>query len=539
MMYKLLVADDDAVIRQGIVRSFDWESLNCTIVGEADNGATALELIETLSPDIVICDIQMPVLDGVHIARKIREMQYDMKIIFVTGYEEFEYAREAVKNWVFDYILKPVDAELLKSAVEGARNALELSRRVREENEKFRSGLESFKPALRESFILQLIREQLVDRGEVAEKAAFFDMSRDYYQLILIELDNSGDKLGTMGEYERQLLLFTIKNLIGAASGSQGAGYIVDTDVNRMALLLAADEIGNSIPMMDEAIGVCRSSLGVSLSCGLSEWFVDLAETGHYYRQAVNAVAHKFYLGAGSVTHIQDLHRMQLPAGSGPDYAAAVKTLIRQLNADNVDGLAGQAAKLLESVFKLEDNAQRNIDSDKSVAIDFMACMARELESAGFDSFPLLAAQQAYAQILRFETLDDIVRYVGELLPAIVSANEKQRNQSYHLVVERAVEFINANYTQNIALNDVAAHVHMNASYLSRIIKKITGSNFVDILLQARIEQAKVLLRQIHYKTYEVAELVGIPDSKYFSSVFKRETGLTPTEYRHGQKGRS
>lgn len=540
-MYRVLIVDDAVNARRGLIEGFDWAAVNCEVAGEAENGQTALRLIDELLPDIVVCDIDMPGQSGIHVAQVVKEKDNDLKIIFVTGYDNFDYAKEAVSNRVFDYLLKPLDFALLRSAVEGACEALARARRLKEENERFRAGLESYKPVLRDNFILQLIKQQLTDGEDIALKAAFFGMQCSFYQLVMLEFDHYAENIVHLNEYERQLLFYTAKNLIGEIAGKYGSVYLVETDVNRLLLLLGTEETRNAVALMEEACAACKTNLNLSLSCGLSEWFADLADAAVACEQATAALASKFYLGVGSITHIYDLqsppYRQMNRPQQGGDFSTEMKKLFKRFNADDAPLLADGLADLFEAALGPATAAGEDAIRGKSLAIAFIATMIRELEQIGVNGAAIVEEEMSYALVLKLETLSDILAYIRELAQTMIRINEKQRNLSYSLAVDQAVAYINAHYAEELSLNDVAGAVHMNPSYLSRVIKKVTGANFVDILLRARMDRAKILLKRLDYKTYEVAERVGIPDSKYFSSVFKRETGLTPTEYRNRPPG--
>lgn len=530
-MLKVLIADDEPIIREGILHALDWELANCRVVGEADHGASAMSLLAELQPDIVICDIQMPGVDGIELARHIRENQLDMKIIFVTGYDEFSYASEAVKNNVSDFILKPVDSSILLQAVENAKQALIQARKMKRENAQFKWMLETHMPILRENFIKQLLLSQLANEEEIREKISFFDMAAACYQLMIFEIDNYGEVARNRSEYERLFCSFAVKNAILERFAPFGKAYVIEHELPRFVLLCGFGEATNSLSVIEHVAEHVQQQLHISLSCGLSGYFQDLANAGYYYKQARSAVSHKFYLGNNSIIHIDDIangSNMKSPGGNGKQ----LKQIVDLIKAGRRDQLKEHLVQLLDP----SDSPERELDityRTKCRVIELIVSVMKELEEIGIESFPILTEDQVYSRVLDCETLHDIVEYVHRLIANIIDSNRSNKNIHYNQVVDRAIEYINLYYYEDISLNDVAGFVHVNASYLSRIIKKVTGDNFVGILTKARIERAKSLLKEVNYKTYEVASMVGVQDSKYFSSLFKREVGLTPTEYRN------
>jgi len=533
-VYHVLVVDDEALIREGIIASIDWQAIDCRVAGEADNGASALEMIERVRPDIVICDIRMPGVDGVRVAETIKERNDEMKIIFVTGHDEFVYAREALRNRVFDYILKPVDGELLRKAVESAKQSLEQTRKAKEEAERFKQALEANKPAWRAAFIRQLLTGGRFDAAEIVEKIGFFGLKSEYYQVILLEIDKAAGAGRHGSEYERQFLFYSVREAIAGRLRHDGASYMEEIEESRFLCLLCMARPLDTLTVLEQASELCRRQYdGISLSCGLSDVYTDLSASHHAYKQALQALSNKFYLGNGSIIPYRELSEQIRPAQAADSYSAGIRTVLRRWT-EYADGQAeAELRRLLIAVIGHPDRAGADIHRSKCSAVEFVVCLLREFEAIGIEGFRIAADERAYARLLEAETLDDLVNAFGELVGRIVRWNESKRSSHYHLVVEKAVDFIVTHFAEEISLNDVATVVHMNASYLSRVIKKVTGANFVDILLKTRIERAKAHLKQPELKTYEIAAMVGIPDSKYFSSVFKKEVGQTPTEYRN------
>ena len=532
-MLKVLIVDDEAIIREGIAGALNWDELECRIVGEADHGAKALELLRLLEPDIVICDIRMPGIDGVELTKHIREQELDIQVIFVTGYDEFAYASEAVKHNVSDFILKPVDSAVLKQAVGKARDALVKSRRLEQDNERFKAMLETNKPILRENFIKRLAASQLTDRREITDKIRFFEMEAPLYQMVVFEIDNYNEMARRQSEYERLFVSFAVKHAIAEqlARRGRGKGDVVEYDAHRFLLLRGFDGDADPLADIEDMIPYIEQNMNISMSSGLSETFADLADAGHYYKQAHDAIAHKFYLGNSSIIHIGDIQTV-----ADTSCQRSYSTKFRQIVDLIKTGRPGQWSLHLQQLLSHRKSIGSLLDATyetKCAMIEFIVSLVKELEDVGMESFQILADDHVYSRILSCGTLDDITSYVDQLITKIIDSNTSNKNNHYNQVVDQAIAYISSQYDADISLQDVAGHVHVNASYLSRIIKKVTGDNFVDILTKTRIENAKQLLKEVNYKTYEVAAMVGIKDSKYFSSLFKKEVGLTPTEYRN------
>ncbi len=528
-MHKILLVDDEMNTRRHLRLLMDYEQEGCFVAGEAQNYEEALLQMERLHPEILLCDIEMPGKSGLDLAARVRKTAPGTRIIFLTGHDKFAYAQQAIQSGADEYILKPVDPTELRSALARTVCALERQKTLEEEHHLFRHMLETSKDELRERFLSQILFLPPAPK-EVERKIEFFNLVSARYQVAVLEV---GPYPGPeSSEYHHQSALYTLKNLLLDQLRPHMPAYLLEVGIDRYLAVLMPQPEEQVLSALEKAIGVVEDLLGLTVSCGVSECFSALERMRFYYYQAAKACSHTCYVGAHSVISYQNLAESLSQAPQKPDYSADAKQVAEYIRRAVV--LGGGLEQLLADILSGPAYRSRAVEEAKACYIEFTVTLFKTLELWALISPKDQAiTSDMYARIITLRTAEDVAKQLAQTVCRLVGANQDSNIRYFHCVVDEALAYIRETYPDNITLGDVAGRVHVNTSYLSRIIKKVTGKNFVDILLQARIAKARELLQDSSLKVYEVAERVGIPETKYFSSVFKKETGLTPTEYRN------
>ncbi len=528
-MHKILLVDDEVNTRRHLRALIDYEQEGCVVAGEAQNYEEALGQMERLHPEILLCDIEMPGKSGLELAAKVRQTAPGTRIIFLTGHDKFTYARQAIQSGADEYILKPVDSSELRSALARTVCALEKQKTLEEEHRLFRHMLETSKDELRERFLSQILFLPPASK-EVERKIEFFNLTSARYQVAVLEVRPRPEPEGS--EYSHQSALYTLKNLLLDHLRPRMPAYLLEVGIDRYLAVLLPQPEEQVLPALEEAVSVVEDLLELTISCGVSECFSALERMRFYYYQAAKACSHTCYVGVNSVISYQNLAESLSRVPPKPDYSADAKQVAEYIRGEAV--LGEGLNRLLAGILSGSAYRSRDVEEAKACYIEFAVTLFKALELWALISPKEQAAtSDIYARIITLRTAEDVAKQLAQTVCRLVDANQDSNTRYFHSVVDAALAYIREAYLDNITLGDVAGHVHVNTSYLSRIIKKVTGKNFVDILLQARIAKARELLQDNSLKVYEVAEGVGIPETKYFSSVFKKETGLTPTEYRN------
>lgn len=527
-MNKVLIVEDEWFTRNSLINAIDWKSVDCEVAADAEDGTQALELIKLHSPDIVVSDIKMDGMDGLELCEQISKYHPNIRVILVTGYSEFEYAQQALKQGVKDFILKPTDPEELLSAVKRITREIENNRKRQEEYGRLLTAVEENIPFLQERFILELANGKPFDEKELRQRQDFLQMNFSSFFLIALEIDNYEGFLEKYGERQRQVMKLMLRDIGLEVIIRYGSGYFIEKETNLYVIFVQCRDI---VGLTEELQQKIADVAEIPVSLGVSNPSSRMENLNAAYHQAVEALRQKFYVGHQCIVYYRDLKisegivRMVRPG----DLEGLVEHMMEHVKAGNREGALSGLDMLFGSLVELKPEKS---DYIKNIAFEIVILLQRLLLDMDEKPSDIFTDANFLAGISNCKVLNDIkdllensVRKAADL----IHARNKKLSQS---VVKKIIEYLNRNFDKDISLDDLGNIAYMNPKYVCRLIKKETGSNFSDILLEIRVEKAKELLRQPDLKTYEIAAKVGIEDSRYFSKVFKKYAGITPTEYR-------
>lgn len=501
-MFRMILADDEPVITKGIRMLVDWEELGIQIEACCDNGLDALHEILSRKPDLALLDISMPGRTGIEILKELHAAGADTKVIFISGFQEFSYARDALTYGAVDYLLKPIKREALLEAVgkclPGTRDAQQ--RIARAGRSVLNAGDEAYRAAMR------------ADAGSCAVAA-----------LTVLGLAEKEPM-------ERQLIAFSVLGRLERITREKGRGVAFQKKNELYLILEAAPGTGaeDSETYLRTLLGQVQTETGWTVGAVYSP---DTGETTQLPPLAMECrqKCQYFYFGQylpDTVLALSDavfperdlagLHALQARiAGQfvGQDQAVMWDTLreYEAACAAVADGNQDAAVFYLLSCLRAvtERMAELGIQTDSARMVDGMLEAARDTKS--------------YAGLLAlFEnTCRSLYAEVAEAL---------RKNDKKDIV--KATDYIKAHYKENLTLEVMAKQIHMNPFYFSSYFKKQTGRNFKDFLNAVRLNHALELLVGTDLRSYEIAEEVGFKDYRYFTELFSRAYGRTPTAYR-------
>lgn len=542
-MFKVLIIDDEPIIRQGLKNIINWKEFDCEVCGEAADGLKGLELLKTHMPDIIITDIRMPQIDGLTMISSIKDTVPYTKIIILTGYRNFEYIQEAIKLGAFDFILKPSKFEELTSTISRAVSALKLQKERIEENEKLKEQFEQNIPMLREKLLYDIIYGININKSEINAKMDLFRLKINRFVLVVIESD---DEVKEVDQYGKHLYQFGIINIFNDVFSDTFEVTNITLDNKRIAFIVQPlidtnDYISFIYDKCAYLQNLIQNCFGFTVTTAISSEGSNAFDLSAKLQECQRALHYKFYIGNNSIIPFNDLHSL---FNYKTDYSLLIKdyqfSLLESIKTGDKEKVHANLQAILDYVNRLgkmdKDYLKSfyltllsSIDSIKSTTLK-----TDNVNNTGYENIDSL-----YKIVRECENIKDLNSILKEVVYSVTTEINSFNNKRMRLVLQNAMSYIHKHYSDQVTLKDVAEYTYVSTYYLSRMFKKDLGKNFVDYLNEIRIEKAKELLNSVEYKTYEVAGLVGISNSHYFSKLFKKYVGMTPTEYKDMQKNNS
>lgn len=527
--YRVLLADDEEEIRSGISRKIDWASLGFRLVGEAGNGEEALELAEQLRPDVVLTDIKMPFLDGLELCRRLRVFLPGARLVVFSGFDDFEYARQAVSMGVSEYILKPINAPELIQVLEKLRDQLDRQRLERRDMETLRRRYEESLPVLRELFYTRLLSGQLRPE-QVQDRAARYEISlpQGLWAAALVHVD------GDEGERD-ELLLLSVQSFLEKHFALEGCAARVVLYGDMAALLVHLDREERLYPLLEELERLSRLSqsyLGLRLTTGVGLVCRGPEELNRSAAGARSALDYRVLAGGGRVIYIGDLEPQSAAAPSFEEEDQ------RALSAAVKLGTREQAEAVVRELIQRLRQAGLSLSKCDLFLLEVVTCLVRLTRSGG------LPVEEVFGEgftgtvsVSGFSSLEELGDWLAERCARLHDLLGRRRSDSAWQMVERAKDYIAGHYTdEQLSVETLCSHIHLSPTYFSTLFKREVGLSFTAYVTKVRMEEAARLLRETDEKTYRIAEATGFTDPNYFSYVFKRHFGLSPSKFRAGQK---
>ncbi|MBB3125472.1 two-component system response regulator YesN [Paenibacillus rhizosphaerae] len=539
-MYKMVIIDDEPTVRSGLSDYLDWSAYGIELSGTADDGDTGLELIERVKPDIVLTDVMMPTMDGISMSREIGERLPETKIVFISGHSDADFLRSALQIHAADYIFKPVKRKELQKVIERVMQDLQTKEKERQLLMDMQVKLMQSMPLLREKFLMSLLRDVVGKPEGLREKLAFLNLElplESPYLVLVFTIDDSEEVLGGRSEQDKQLLSYSILNVIQELIDHYLKGYAFENRTAEYVGLIFLDDLAEdseaSLLLLAEAIrDNLRLWLKISVTIGIGERADSISGLPASYRHAREAADQKWYLGKNQVITMDSLEIGE-PGSNRFDSEQSDRLLSGLKSGDR-----GRLEMELESLFEpLKQIRKNGFKYARHVGLQLISLAGRVLLDLNLLTREREEREEwALDRLLKLETMVELRSFVTKYLYDICSCIQEKRSSSRSSnVIERIQKFINEHFARNLSLAEISASVYLSQTYASLLFKQETDETIYEYLMRVRIEKAKELLRDPRVKFYEVCELVGYTDPSYFSKLFKKITGLTPSAYRDQQ----
>lgn len=531
-MYKLLIVDDEALVREAVREQMNWEQLGFVCIGDCEDGVEALEFAERDLPDVVLTDIGMPFMDGLELTRELSALFPSVQVVILTGYDDFDYAQQAVKLKAVDYILKPVTALELERVMVKLREELDAQKQKKQDDEQLkRQWAENF-PLLKERFLERLVTSPMTAKQK-AVNAEYFRIQWNGGYAVELAIDVDEFELTVpQSPMDEELIRFAIFNVTQEIAVQFVGSEAFRDRENRVLLLLSGADpeelLETALQAAEQVHQAVSTYLPVKASIGIGYPDSITGSVTRVHESALSALAYRFVIGSNSVIRISDMEQHRAPEILS--VVAWENELITKLKTGTPQEMEDWVTSLFqafrEQVFPIgicHLYLQR-------IVLTLMHTLY-EMES----TIPaqLGGAESPVHQITRFAALDETEAWMKLLCMHAVQEIRRAREDQSALQVTKAIEFVRHHYSDpDLSVKSVCRHVSMSASYFSFLFKLHTGKTFIEFVTHERMEKAKELLKFTTMKSYEIAYEVGYGDPHYFSGAFKKITGETPTDYR-------
>lgn len=536
-MYKLIIVDDESEIRNGLLEIIDWEKEGFVVVGEAENGLDALQLAETTPIDLVITDIRMPFMDGLEMAKEIRKLQPMVSFIILSGFDDFEYTRQAIQIRISDYVLKPVSSDdlipILRSVKASMDERFAQHRDVRLLKERFNASL----PILREALLTSLMNGR-IDSGEALQSAAQYDLDLKSCGYIVAAMRICSSKtIDSELDAQPELLRIAIINILSETLGEQVNCRIFQYDGLVCALFLVDDcdekRYGEIVGLLDTARLTVARYLECPLAIGVSNPCSRLEGLSRAASEAQSAMDFSTLLGDNTVLTFADveMEKAEQKTIGKPN----TRALVNAVKVGNIAECKRQIQILMDEICQSKSTIS---EYQVSVAEVYMAIVG----TAGEMGFNWIAhtggkpwSLEAVLECREPEETQAILEAMCKQLVEGIASNHVENGKR---ISQEAIAYLKEHYAdQSMSLETICNHLHISTAYFSTVFKKETKKTFHKYLTELRMDRAMTLLVKGDLKTAQIAEMVGMGEASYFSYSFKKHFGVSPSMARKNLTG--
>ena len=546
-MLKIFLAEDEVVVRETIKRMIPWEELGFELVGEAADGEMALPLLIRQQPDLLITDIKMPFMDGLTLARLAKKEIPGLKVVILSGYDDFNYAKQAIGIGVEDYLLKPITKNALIERLSEIRSRYEHEKTQKEYYEKFQREMQAYEKNSSRDFFEALVGGSM-DMMEVYKRAEKLglDIVAEAYNVLIFTMNCDEDFSGQRDEYSswEAESLELLENFFAGHSSAM----LFRSNIFSYGVLLKGQR-----ETIEENTRACVDEIRKILSRqdGRREWFLAvgqsverLSQIQKSYHTASRAFSQR-YLYDENILYYDEMETMEHPGGQAEteDNAYLQKVDVNALNPAILqkflsNGLQEETENFVKDYFyaigqePMESLVFRNyvILNVRFSVISFikgLGCDTNEMEST--DTEEVLAESG--------KNMESAIAYAKKMISQAIEIRDQNSGNKNRSILKTAVDFIDSHYMdEEISLNTVANVANVSSNHFSALFSQNMGQTFIEYLTSLRMNKAKELLRCTGMRSSEIAGEIGYKDAHYFSYLFKKTQGMTPSDYRKARE---
>ncbi len=538
-MIKLLIADDEQIILDGIKDSIDWKSLNINVIGTATNGVDALETTKTHCPDILITDIKMPGLNGLELIKEINKLNRGIRVILISAYEQFDFAQQAISLGALSYITKPLKKQKIVEEVLKARDSILAERQGAENLNRLEELYRENLPIIREHYLNNLIMGRTGPGPDFINQAGIYGITLDEAEtgVFVFKIDNTEENTPTEGfEKSTQIIHLRISQMIRDHLPDCYKRAVFQSYNNELVVIYnpsasRADTIKDITVCAEEIKNGLRRGSGISVSAGVGRLYPSLNDAALSYQEALKALNYRLVYGNNAVLYIGYVEMKEWK------HTYLFSNLNEVLtNIQNVlwTGKSDEVMKLIDRIMSGMLNCKGiPYHYVQQVYCQLLSVLLRTIYEMNIMPEELYGTSiHLYEELFKRRTFEEADVWYRDLIVRACTAINAKKALKTSNVIANAIAYIKKNCSRDLSLSEVADQVNLNPSYFSRLFKEETGSQFVEYVRIAKMDLAKDLLKNTNKKIYEICEDLGYVNVQYFSTVFRNTVGMTPYEYK-------
>ncbi len=527
-MHRVMIVDDEIRIRQGLSRLIEWEEYGLEIAGEAINGVDALKKLEENHISVIITDIKMPVMDGIELIKEINKRKLDVRIIVLSGFDDFSFVKNAMKLGAENYLLKPVNKEELINTI---RDMLEDMESKRISDIQSRAGLTYLRNNTLNRIIKNEIRlNELKDRSELLE----LDIWKSGMQVAIFQPYLINDRSSPEGEAEegkdlRSSILEICERVVNPCSDC-----ITFIDSNERIVfifswVLERQELNKSL--LSRCQQGVMSQLGIHSTVALGEVVESQKYLHQSYEQAVQTLDYKIVYGLDKIIQYTDIqNRFEEKHENENLYVEWIENCIAALQEDDLNSCIDRVYSGIKA-----QGTGISPEQVRNITMKIIITIFHKAREFFIDTEKIINHNEymVFWSISKAEDIEELKKLSADIGLKVIEAIRRRQNKKYSKTVDYVMTYIRDNYgNQDICLKTLANRMDVSAVHMGRIFKNETGMFFSDYLNQVRIQEAKKLLLETNIKIRDITEMVGFVNTSYFFTVFKKVMGVTPGEIR-------
>ena len=527
-LYNVLLVDDEADVLLAMKKKINWEALGFCLAGTAENGQEALEMTEQLHIDVVMTDIKMPYMDGLTLCRRLKENYRNMKVIIYSGFDDFEFAREAVHLEAEEYLLKPISAKDMQEVFARVKNKLDQEyneyRNLSRLSEYYRKSL----PAMREQLVMGILEGHLSgERAKAMMETYEIELDAPFYAVSMLYAE---EDIKDDADRAARFLTLPLKDMVQDYLRDK-IRFFSTSFLDRVIVVFLLDSPESMEQVLYHMDQICKMGFRVlkaSVTAAVSQVCTQTDALHTAYEEAAGAMEYKTILGSGQVLYINDIE----PCSREADFAGEYdfRELVRAVK-------LGDRTETDTAISHFMKSIRKETISPGQYQLLFMELLSELMKI--IRAYKLQPGQifgehaGSWQEFYKYIPVDELENWLQEICTKLRHTLHHERRDSTVRLTEQAKAYIREHYKENdLSADSLCRHLNVSAAYFSTIFKREVGMSFVAYLTQVRLEHAVELLRTTEDKTYIIASQVGYTEPNYFSYVFKKQYGISPSRYR-------